>query len=328
MKLKIQKYIIKAESTIEDAAKGIEQNASGFIFLENAKSEIIGLVTDGDIRRSLIAGMSLNDLALECSTKKFKYVKPQDEYEKILKLFDEQIAFLPVLDQKRRLVKIIFRDTLAIKDEKPVYIRSRAPVRVSFGGGGSDLTHYFKNSTGAVFNATISIFSHALMKLRVDEKIIIHSEDLNLSITYENLHVAKNSNDEFELIRALIGCVEPEYGFEMYINSDFSLGSGLGGSSTLLVAILGCFNALRLDKWSKKEIAEIAYQAERITLGASGGWQDQYSSVFGGFNFIEFNSFQNNIEPLKKAFFCLTLVFNTTPTAFTKIKKNRCKQRL
>ena len=53
-------------------------------------------------------------------------------------------------------------------------------------------------------------------------------------------------------------------------------------------AIIGCFNEFRIDKWNKYEIAEMAYQSERLMYNISGGWQDQYATVFGGINLIEF----------------------------------------
>jgi D-glycero-alpha-D-manno-heptose-7-phosphate kinase len=75
--------------------------------------------------------------------------------------------------------------------------------------------------------------------------------------------------------------------------------SGLGGSAVVSSAILGCFNQFRNDKWDQHEIAEIAYQAERLHLGVAGGWQDQYATVFGGLNFMEFNKDQNIIHPIR-----------------------------
>ena len=66
-----------------------------------------------------------------------------------------------------------------------------------------------------------------------------------------------------------------------------------------MASVIGCFNEFREDKWNLHEIAELAYQAERILMGVSGGWQDQYASVFGGFNFMEFNYDNNNITPLR-----------------------------
>ena len=62
---------------------------------------------------------------------------------------------------------------------------------------------------------------------------------------------------------------------------------------------MGCFNEFRRDKWDQHELAEIAYQAERHDLGVAGGWQDQYATVFGGLNFMEFNMEQNVVHPLR-----------------------------
>ena len=77
------------------------------------------------------------------------------------------------------------------------------------------------------------------------------------------------------------------------------MNSGLGGSAVVSAAILGCFNQFRLDQWDLHELAELAFQAERLCLGVEGGWQDQYATVFGGFNFMEFRMDQNIVHPLR-----------------------------
>ena len=68
-----------------------------------------------------------------------------------------------------------------MEEEKDTYIRARAPVRVSFGGGGSDLTHFFESSTGAVINTAVSIYSHGVMRVRDDNKIIINQSEYNVN---------------------------------------------------------------------------------------------------------------------------------------------------
>ena len=161
-------------------------------------------------------------------------------------------------------------------------------MRVSFGGGGSDLTHYFRTNSGAVVNAAVSIYSHGSMRVREDSKIIIRSLDLDASLTANSLEEALMQKGPFGLIQSLLHVVQPNYGFELYLNSDYPVGSGLGGSATLSAVVLGCFNMLRKDKWTQHELAEIAFQAERLHLGIAGGWQDQYAAVFGGFNLLNF----------------------------------------
>ncbi len=212
---------------------------------------------------------------------------------------DSHIRFIPIIDESGKLQSIISKDYLPLAEERDVYIRSRAPVRVSFGGGGSDLTHYFKNRSGAVINAAVSIYSHATMRVRDDSKVIVSSLDLGVTLTANNLEDALTQKGPFGLIQSLLHVVQPKYGFELCLNSDFPVGSGLGGSATLSAVILGCFNKLRKDQWNQHEMAEIAFQAERLHLGIAGGWQDQYAAVFGGFNFIEFHADENIVNPIR-----------------------------
>ena len=170
---------------------------------------------------------------------------------------------------------------------------------MSFGGGGSDLTNYFRDEAGAVINAAISIYSHGVMRIREDSKIKINSLDLGATLVAEDLDDAISQKGPFGLIQSLLHVVRPAYGFELCLHSDFPVGSGLGGSATISAAVLGCFNMLRRDQWNQYEIAEIAFQAERLHLGIAGGWQDQYAAVFGGFNFIEFHSDENIVNPIR-----------------------------
>ena len=119
-----------------------------------------------------------------------------------------------------------------------------------------------------------------------NESVEIHSADIGKNVKASSLDkLLSKKNKDFSLILALLKIISPRFGFKLYINSDFRIGSGLGGSAVVCAAILGCFNETRKDKWDRYELSEIAYQAERIYLGISGGWQDQYATVFGGLNF-------------------------------------------
>ena len=170
---------------------------------------------------------------------------------------------------------------------------------MSFGGGGSDLTHYFsENDLGAVINTTISLYSHATLRMRDDSRVIVKSLDLGETLNEDSLGSALAQPGRFGLIQALLRAINPEFGFELYIHSDFPMCSGVGGSAAVLSSILGCFNQFRRDQWDLHELAEIAYQAERH-FGIAGGWQDQYATVFGGFNFMEFRMDQNIVHPLR-----------------------------
>jgi len=295
----VEKYVIDENASIKSALLKVEENHYGMIFAQTNAGKIVGLATDGDIRRSLLRGVTLEDSVSECMNRKFVWEVADTPREQLIKQLDGHIHFIPILDQSGRLISIISKDYFPLEDERAVYIRSRAPVRVSFGGGGSDLTHYFENSAGAVINSAVSIYSHGAMRLRDDSKIIISSLDLGETFTADSLEEALIKKGPFGLIQSLLHVVQPKYGFELSLNSDFPLGSGLGGSATISAVVLGCFNMLRKDKWNQHELAEIAFQAERLHLGIAGGWQDQYAAVFGGFNFIEFHPEENIVSTIR-----------------------------
>ena len=292
-------YTIDQDSSIKDALKKIDNNYHGLIFAVNKDGEIQGLATDGDIRRALIAGVSLEDSIMNCINTEYLYFDINTPREALLKKLDSHIHFIPIIDHEKKLHSIVSKENLPLRDEGEICIRARAPIRLSFGGGGSDLTHFFSNDKGAVINSAASIYSHATMKIRNDLKIKIRSLDLGESIEAENLDIACSKKSNLGLIQSILTVVKPKYGFDLDIHSDFPVGSGLGGSATVCAVILGCFNSQRKDQWNQHELAEIAFQAERLHLGIAGGWQDQYASVFGGFNFIEFNNEQNIVNPIK-----------------------------
>lgn len=290
------KFKISDKATLAEALEKIELNKTGAVLIVSDEDIVKGLITDGDARRFILSGQSTSESVIKCYNPKFTYVDDGCSREKILKLLDEQVNFLPVLDSEKKLKQVYTRKDFPIEQEKNTIARSRAPVRISFGGGGTDLTYFFSGSGGAVINATIKMYAHCELHKREDSQIIVNSYDLNKTAKVSSVEeLAKIS--EFELIASLIKLISPSYGFELSIHCDFPVGSGLGGSSAVLASILGCFNQFRNDPWDLYEIAELAFQAERLYSGVKGGWQDQYATVFGGFNFIEFSAEENIVHP-------------------------------
>ncbi len=297
--MQIDKFLIAESATLREALSHIELNHHGIVMAVDAFGRVTGLATDGDIRRELLSGRTLDDQISTCINAEFIFEDPATPREALLKKLDHRIRVIPLLDADRRLVGVVSRDHLPVRAEEAVFARARSPVRISFGGGGSDLTHFFSGQDGAVINTTISLYSHATLRIRDDEKITINSLDLKDSLYADNLKHALGMEDRFGLIRALLRTVQPDFGFDLYLQSDFPMNSGLGGSAVVSAAILGCFNQFRLDQWDLHELAELAFQAERLYLRVAGGWQDQYATVFGGFNFMEFRMDQNIVHPLR-----------------------------
>jgi D-glycero-alpha-D-manno-heptose-7-phosphate kinase len=295
----MDKFQILGTATLREALAKIENNHHGIVFTLSKNGALTGVATDGDIRRKLLQGGSLDDPICSCANQEFIWADTFTSRENLIKQLDHRIRVIPIVDANKKLINIVSREHFPIPDEGNTYARARAPVRVSFGGGGSDLTHYFAKKSGAVINATISLYSHATLRVRNDEQVNIFSRDLNDSLIAKNLQDALTRKCNFGLIQAILKVVQPQFGFELYLHSDYPMGSGLGGSAVISAAIFGCFNQFRQDKWDLHELSELSYQAERLYFGVAGGWQDQYATVFGGINFMEFRMEQNIVHPLR-----------------------------
>ena len=294
----LDNFLIPVDSTIKEALRKINKNKKGLVIGINKNGKAIGVATDGDIRRFLIDN-SLDNKIGKVLNKDFTWADVGTSREVILKQFDQAIRVIPQLDENQRVVKVISADNFPIVDEGSIYVRSKSPVRVSFGGGGTDLTSFFEQHGGAVINATISLYSHATLKIRDDTEVHIYSKDLEDHIKLKSINSSSKKEKKFQLVLSVIRAIRPNFGFDLYLYSDYPMNSGLGGSAVVASSIIGCFNQVRLDQWTNNEIAELAFQAERIDMQLPGGWQDQYSTVTGGFNFMEFRSAGNLIHPIR-----------------------------
>jgi D-glycero-alpha-D-manno-heptose-7-phosphate kinase len=192
-------------------------------------------------------------------------------------------------------------------------VRSKAPFRVSFGGGGTDMAPYCLEHGGCVISTTIDRHVYITLKPRKDTKISVFSQNLNEGLTFEIGD--KNYEAGFELFKGVINFFDIKEGFNIFTYSELPFGSGMGGSSSLLAALIGAFNLYYDFGLSKYEIAQKAYDIERIEIGQKGGYQDQFAAVYGGFNFIEFGK-QIKVTPVKTSEeiinelqFCLILCY-------------------
>lgn len=293
-----KKQSINTHQTILDAVNCIESGEMQIVFVTDERQRLAGVVTNGDLRRYLLQGGSSTASVTACMNQQYRAVQVGATREELLKIFDLRYNAIPVLDAEGCLVDVITPNLLAANEEVPVLARARAPVRMSFSGGGSDLTYYFVDNPAAVLSCTVGLYAHATLIPGNGSRISIYSEDLGTQEHYESLHDLLASPEK-GLLATIVSVIQPTYGFELYMRSDFPVGSGLGGSSAVTTAIIAAFNELRRDCWNTYEVAELAFQAERLCFGIAGGWQDQYASAFGGFNLIEFVGGRNLVHPIR-----------------------------
>lgn len=180
-----------------------------------------------------------------------------------------------------------------------VIIRSRAPLRISFAGGGTDVEPYPSMKGGAVISTTIDRYAYVSIMMNKSNRVTLKSQDYGLLETFKNISDV-SYNGKLDLAKAAIKALEiSKIGFDSLIHVDAPPGSGLGSSSAVAVSLIGSLSAMVGIKLSQYEIAEKAYHIERVELGIKGGRQDQYAAVFGGFNFLEFKKSGVEVTPIR-----------------------------
>jgi len=179
-------------------------------------------------------------------------------------------------------------------------IRAKAPLRISFSGGGTDVPPYPEKEGGCVLNATIDRYAYGTLRPRSDKQITIESLDFGISANYNTANEMPYDG-KLDLVKAAIKKLGTagDLGFDLFLHSDAPPGTGLGSSSTLMVALVGLLKEHRMLPLTDYEIAHLAYVIERKELGIEGGLQDQYAATFGGFNFIEFLADRVVVTPLR-----------------------------
>ena len=170
--------------------------------------------------------------------------------------------------------------------------RSKAPLRLGLAGGGTDVSPYSDLYGGAILNATIGMYAYATIKPLTGKKIHIKAIDRNeeIVLTAEKKLPINGKLDLAKGVynRVVKDFVKKPFAFELTTYVDAPPGSGLGSSSTLVVAILGAFVEWFKLPLGEYDIAHLAYRIEREDLLMQGGRQDQYAATFGGVNYMEF----------------------------------------
>jgi D-glycero-alpha-D-manno-heptose-7-phosphate kinase len=170
--------------------------------------------------------------------------------------------------------------------------RSKAPLRIGLAGGGTDVSPYCDLFGGAILNATVSLYAYANIQPINENAIILTAIDRREEQRFE-WNNQLPIDGKLDLLKGVYNHLQEVYslpltGFHLSTFVDAPAGSGLGTSSTLVVAIIGAFAEMLRLPLGEYDIAQMAYEIERKKLKMAGGRQDQYAATFGGVNFMEF----------------------------------------
>jgi len=172
-------------------------------------------------------------------------------------------------------------------------VRARAPLRLGLAGGGTDVSPYCDRYGGRVMNATIDRYAYAIVSPRNGRDACFHA----LDVGHEETHDCGGELDgtgPLQLLKGVYARVSRDFlhgerpPLSVKTFSDAPPGSGLGSSSTMVVALVQAFAEYFSLPLGEYEVAQLAYDIERNDLRLAGGKQDQYAAAFGGFNFMEF----------------------------------------
>lgn len=171
-------------------------------------------------------------------------------------------------------------------------IISRSPVRITLGGGGTDLPSYYSKFGGALIAAAIDKYTLVTAHTRFDDDI---------KLNYSHAEIVKNIDEiKHNIFRESLRLLDIKKGIELTSLSDMPSSSGLGTSGSFTIALLNALHTYKKEFVSQKQLAEEACQIEMEILNEPIGKQDQYISAFGGITYLEFTkNGEVTVEPLK-----------------------------
>ena len=206
-----------------------------------------------------------------------------------------------------------------------IHYRARAPLRLGLVGGGTDVDPYASQKGGAVFNTTINRYAYCTITPTNDHSMSVHSIDYGkYEAPLDKGPLPLDGN--MDLIKAVANHFGITDGFNLFLQSEAPPGSGLGGSSTVIVSIIAATCEWLGEKMTANDMAHLAYHLEREVIGLKGGKQDQYAAVFGGFNLMRFGADHVDVnhinvpeDTINELQYCSVLCYTGNPRESAKI---------
>jgi len=175
----------------------------------------------------------------------------------------------------------------------------RSPVRISFGGGGTDLPSYYEQFGGAVLSTAINKYFYTILGARDDGRIQVISSDLRLFGNWSDLTAQSAQDSGLQIPLAVLKDLGADLAADLFLASEIPPGTGLGSSASVCVNLLKVLTTYLRCPLSKYDLAARAFRVTRFGLGRHVGKQDEYAAAFGGLNYIRFSADgTTQVEPL------------------------------
>lgn len=195
-------------------------------------------------------------------------------------------------------------------------IISRAPLRIPFGGGGTDLPHYQSQYGGFILSAAINKY----VFINVNRPEIRE----NYCIKYSKTEVVDRIEDiKHDLVREALKLLDVQDRIEISAMADVPAGTGMGSSGTFTVALLTALHAFKRKHAQLRDIAEEACHIEIEKLSHPSGKHDQYLAAFGGLTCLEIDtSGKVKVEPMALSYQSLDELRSNLFLFYTGIKRS------
>lgn len=178
----------------------------------------------------------------------------------------------------------------------PTEYHATAPLRLDFAGGWTDVPPFSAREGGVVVNAAISLRTHVALTLG-GKLLRLVAEDLGETLECANAG-GLILDGKLDLLKAALRMFPVLGGFTLTTRCEAPIGSGLGSSGSLDVALVAALTRARLERVSERDLAAHAWHVEAVEVKIPGGKQDQYAAALGGWHRFSFRDPDVGVEPI------------------------------
>ena len=257
------KDILLISDTVTEVLKRIELYKIKTFYVIDDQKKFIGVVSDGDIRRHFIEGCGVNtQLNRFVNTEPKYYTLSELETLKIPKLLNS-VTRLPVLNDMNLLIGFFPKSAKSEDFGQRTSALAIAPTRISFAGGGSDVNYWFDKNEGCVVNAAIQKYARVKITRNFTNEVKISSFNTGRNLTLNIKKIADYKGTDLNIIVQCLNACGVRDGLDVDVFCDYSPGTGLGGSSSLVVATLMAISRVYNFQLNTRELVDLSFYVER-----------------------------------------------------------------
>ena len=280
----LQARLINGDRQIYEFLRRREIYKYKVFFIIDDANKYVGTVTDGDLRSFLLEKSRLPNSLYEIANTASNFVLQSELNDNEVHPFVNSLSGeFPILSDNNEVVGIFPSNQVGhTLSQARFSATSIAPMRISFAGGGSDVNYWFDKNQGCVVNLTINKYARVTIKRNFSKYFNISSVNTNEKLHLSVSELENYSSEKLSIITSCLKACRIHDGLDIDVYCDVDPGTGLGGSSSLVVATVKAVAEIFNFKFTKKQLIKFCYDVERNRLGIQGGWQDQIAAVYGG----------------------------------------------